>query len=64
MCMLFCLFLDGFRKVVNITTGAIKSETEDVEFHHPYFQRGEEHLLENIKRKTQHVSCVQNLMKF
>ncbi|WAR11658.1 HSF1-like protein [Mya arenaria] len=42
---------DGFRKVVTISSGAINSENEDVEFHHPYFIRGEEHLLEVIKRK-------------
>ncbi|XP_052819195.1 heat shock factor protein-like isoform X3 [Mya arenaria] len=41
----------GFRKVVTISSGAINSENEDVEFHHPYFIRGEEHLLEVIKRK-------------
>ncbi|XP_052233520.1 heat shock factor protein-like isoform X2 [Dreissena polymorpha] len=42
----------GFRKVVHIGQGSIKCEVDDVEFHHPYFVRGEEHLLENIKRKT------------
>ncbi|XP_060079482.1 heat shock factor protein-like [Ylistrum balloti] len=40
----------GFRKVVHIDTG-LKTEKDDVEFQHPYFIRGQEHLLENIKRK-------------
>ncbi|XP_069113808.1 heat shock factor protein-like isoform X2 [Argopecten irradians] len=40
----------GFRKVVHIDTG-IKTEKDDVEFQHPFFIRGQEHLLENIKRK-------------
>ena len=34
-------------------SGSIKSEWDDVEFHHPYFVRGEESLLCNIKRKVQ-----------
>lgn len=42
----------GFRKVVHLDSGAIKTESDDVEFHHPYFMRGQEHLLENIKRKS------------
>lgn len=41
----------GFRKVIHMESGAIKSEWDDVEFHHPYFVRGEECLLVNIKRK-------------
>ena len=47
-------FLDGFRKVMNIEQG-LKHETDDVEFQHPYFQRGQEHLLEHIRRKTSQV---------
>ncbi|XP_061163214.1 heat shock factor protein-like isoform X2 [Saccostrea echinata] len=43
----------GFRKVTNIEQG-LKSEKDDLEFHHPYFQRGQEHLLEHIKRKITH----------
>lgn len=41
----------GFRKVIHMESGAIKSEWDDVEFHHPYFVRGEETLLGLIKRK-------------
>ena len=46
------VFSDGFRKVIHMESGAIKSEWDDVEFHHPYFIRGEEALLVNIKRKV------------
>ena len=46
------VFSDGFRKVLHLDTGAIKCESDDVEFHHSYFVRGKEHLLENIKRKS------------
>ncbi|XP_045193145.2 heat shock factor protein-like isoform X2 [Mercenaria mercenaria] len=42
----------GFRKVVHLESGAIKTESDDIEFHHPYFMRGQEYLLENIKRKS------------
>ncbi|XP_048757647.2 heat shock factor protein-like isoform X2 [Ostrea edulis] len=43
----------GFRKVANIEQG-LRLEKDDLEFHHPYFQRGEEQLLEHIKRKITH----------
>ncbi|XP_078338641.1 heat shock factor protein-like isoform X5 [Crassostrea virginica] len=43
----------GFRKVTNIEQG-LKTEKDDLEFHHPYFQKGQEHLLEHIKRKITH----------
>ncbi|KAL4235087.1 stress-responsive transcription factor hsf1 [Mactra antiquata] len=42
----------GFRKVVHLDSNAIKSEVDDVEFHHPSFVRGQEQLLEYIKRKS------------
>ncbi|KAK3086118.1 hypothetical protein FSP39_013805 [Pinctada imbricata] len=42
----------GFKKVSNIEQGAMKVEKEDVEFAHPYFVQGQEHLLELIRRKT------------
>ncbi|NWQ84758.1 HSF1 protein, partial [Columbina picui] len=32
----------------------------DTEFQHPYFIRGQEHLLENIKRKVTSVSSIKN----
>lgn len=47
---------DGFRKVVHIEQGGlVKPERDDTEFQHPYFIRGHEHLLENIKRKVTNV---------
>lgn len=50
---------DGFRKVVHIEQGGlVKPEKDDTEFQHPYFIRGQEHLLENIKRKVTNVSIL------
>ncbi|KFQ45503.1 Heat shock factor protein 1, partial [Nestor notabilis] len=47
----------GFRKVVHIEQGGlVKPEKDDTEFQHPYFIRGQEHLLENIKRKVTSVT--------
>ncbi|KAJ8386843.1 hypothetical protein AAFF_G00166380 [Aldrovandia affinis] len=47
----------GFRKVVHIEQGGlVKPEKDDTEFQHPYFIRGQELLLENIKRKVTNVS--------
>ncbi|XP_069812957.1 heat shock factor protein 1 isoform X2 [Dendropsophus ebraccatus] len=47
----------GFRKVVHIEQGGlVKPEKDDTEFQHPYFIRGHEHLLENIKRKVNNLS--------
>ncbi|XP_012673764.1 heat shock factor protein 1 [Clupea harengus] len=49
----------GFRKVVHIEQGGlVKPEKDDTEFQHPYFIRGQEHLLENIKRKVTNVSNI------
>ncbi|MED6237070.1 stress-responsive transcription factor hsf1, partial [Ataeniobius toweri] len=43
----------GFRKVVHIEQGGlVKPEKDDTEFQHPFFVRGQEQLLENIKRKV------------
>jgi len=63
-------FSDGFRKVVHIEQGGlVKPEKDDTEFQHPYFIRGQEHLLENIKRKVTSVSlpsgpcCRQSVQK-
>lgn len=33
----------------------MKPERDDTEFQHPFFLRGQEHLLENIKRKVTNV---------
>ncbi|KAG7243822.1 hypothetical protein INR49_007126, partial [Caranx melampygus] len=51
----------GFRKVVHIEQGGLlKPERDDTEFQHPFFVRGQEHLLENIKRKVTNVCiCIQ-----
>uniref|UniRef100_U3IJ71 Heat shock transcription factor 1 n=1 Tax=Anas platyrhynchos platyrhynchos TaxID=8840 RepID=U3IJ71_ANAPP len=52
---------NGFRKVVHIEQGGlVKPEKDDTEFQHPYFIRGQEHLLENIKRKVTSVSSIKN----
>lgn len=49
----------GFRKVIHIEQGGlVKPERDDTEFQHPFFIRGQEHLLENIKRKVTAVSSV------
>ncbi|TTP27314.1 Heat shock factor protein 1 [Bagarius yarrelli] len=51
----------GFRKVVHIEQGGlVKPEKDDTEFQHPYFLRGQEHLLENIKRKVTTVSNIKH----
>lgn len=55
-CCSHCLFVDGFRKVVHIEHGGLlKPERDDTEFQHVFFIRGQEHLLENIKRKVTNV---------
>ena len=41
-----------FHKVMNVEVGGLKAEREEVEFAHPYFERGQEHLLDQIKRKV------------
>ncbi|TNM92659.1 hypothetical protein fugu_018061 [Takifugu bimaculatus] len=49
----------GFRKVVHIEQGGlVKPERDDTEFQHPFFIRGQENLLENIKRKVTNVSAM------
>uniref|UniRef100_A0A3Q1FG25 Heat shock transcription factor 1 n=1 Tax=Acanthochromis polyacanthus TaxID=80966 RepID=A0A3Q1FG25_9TELE len=49
----------GFRKVVHIEQGGlVKPERDDTEFQHPFFIRGQEPLLENIKRKVTNVASV------
>ncbi|MBN3297533.1 HSF1 protein, partial [Amia calva] len=51
----------GFRKVVHIEQGGlVKPEKDDTEFQHPYFVRGQEQLLENIKRKVTNVSNIKH----
>nr|XP_020026583.1 heat shock factor protein 1 isoform X3 [Castor canadensis] len=51
----------GFRKVVHIEQGGLlKPERDDTEFQHPCFLRGQEQLLENIKRKVTSVSTLKS----
>ncbi|CAJ1084291.1 heat shock factor protein 1 isoform X3 [Xyrichtys novacula] len=54
----------GFRKVVHIEQGGLlKPERDDTEFQHPFFIQGQDHLLENIKRKVTSVAVRQEDMK-
>ncbi|RLV62026.1 hypothetical protein DV515_00019760, partial [Chloebia gouldiae] len=47
----------GFRKVLHLEQGGlVKPDKDDTEFQHPFFVRGQERLLENIKRKVTGVS--------
>lgn len=46
------LILDGFRKITSITQSGVNPEKEEIEFYHYMFVRGENHLLEHIKRKV------------
>ncbi|KAJ7338258.1 hypothetical protein JRQ81_010994 [Phrynocephalus forsythii] len=51
----------GFRKVIHIEQGGlVKPDKDDTEFQHPYFLRGQERLLENIKRKVTTMSGIKN----
>ena len=43
----------GFHKKPGINSGGLKTgHVKEQEFYHAFFQRGQEHLLENIKRKV------------
>jgi hypothetical protein len=42
----------GFRKMSTIEHGSLKNERDDIEFAHPHFIRGQESLLELIKRRA------------
>jgi heat shock transcription factor 1 len=42
----------GFRKISTIEHGSLKNERDDIEFGHPHFIRGQESLLELIKRRA------------
>lgn len=43
---------DGFHKVVSADSGGLRPERDEMEFAHQHFLRGQESLLENIKRKV------------
>jgi len=42
----------GFHKVMSVDSGGLKGERDENEFAHPFFLRGQEHLLDQIKRKV------------
>ncbi|XP_070575971.1 heat shock factor protein-like isoform X2 [Ptychodera flava] len=42
----------GFRKMVGIETGGLKSEKDETEFYHPHFVKGQPEQLEQIRRKV------------
>lgn len=42
----------GFHKVIALHSGNLKNEKEEIEFAHVFFLRGQEHLLDQIKRKS------------
>ena len=42
----------GFRKLSTIEHGSLKNERDDIEFAHPHFIRGQESLLDYIKRRA------------
>ncbi len=44
--------------MVHVEQGGLKAEKDDMEFAHQYFVRGQEGLLEYIKRKVSYVSLV------
>ncbi|XP_041428535.1 heat shock factor protein 3-like [Xenopus laevis] len=44
----------GFRKVMSLENGLVKSESA-IEFQHPFFKKGRPELLEHIKRKVNSV---------
>ena len=41
-----------FHKVMNVEAGGLRGERDEVEFAHPFFERGQDHLLDQIKRKV------------
>lgn len=45
-------FLDGFHKMSVFENGTMDSDKDEIQFFHPYFQRGKPELLRNIKRKV------------
>lgn len=44
----------GFHKITSIDNGGLKFDKDEMEFSHPYFQKGHPYLLEHIKRKIAH----------
>uniref|UniRef100_A0A0L8GGX5 HSF-type DNA-binding domain-containing protein n=1 Tax=Octopus bimaculoides TaxID=37653 RepID=A0A0L8GGX5_OCTBM len=52
---------DGFRKVINLEQGSLKTEKDNLQFQHNYFVKGKENLLELIKRKRQRLECYEEM---
>jgi len=42
----------GFHKVMSVDSGGLRGDREETEFSHTFFLRGQEHLLDQIKRKV------------
>jgi len=42
----------GFHKVMSVESGGLKGDKDEIEFAHLFFLRGQEHLLDQIKRKV------------
>ena len=42
----------GFRKSTSIENSGLKADKDEMEFYHQYFLRGQENMLEFIKRKV------------
>lgn len=51
----------GFRKLSTIEHGSLNNERDDIEFAHPSFLRGQESLLESIKRRAPETQQKSNL---
>lgn len=50
----------GFHKITSIDNGGLKFDRDEMEFSHPYFQKGHPYLLEHIKRKIAHPKQVES----
>ena len=50
--VLYCIVLDGFRKVIGAEQGGLRSEKDEWEFFNGNFNRYHPELLENVKRKA------------
>lgn len=48
----------GFHKITSIDNGGLKFDKDEMEFSHPYFQKGHPYLLEHIKRKIANPKAV------
>lgn len=50
----------GFHKITSIDNGGLKFDKDEMEFSHPYFQKGHPYLLEHIKRKIANPKAPEN----